>query len=94
MTSIEPRQQHGVWLQAAKPKEPVDLKKLTVRQYLEATVVSVLLKGMQVSHVTELACMLIESLWKVHVLGAHYLKKNRAFLPLKKLQCSRRECES
>ena len=35
-------------MQAAKgTKEPVDLKKLTVRQYLEATVVSVLLKGMQ-----------------------------------------------
>ncbi|CAK0782842.1 hypothetical protein CVIRNUC_006037 [Coccomyxa viridis] len=29
------------------PKEPVDLKQLNVRKYLEATVVSVLLKGMQ-----------------------------------------------
>ena len=35
-------------LQAPKaPKEPVDLKQLNVRKYLEATVVSVLLKGMQ-----------------------------------------------
>lgn len=40
--------EHCLCMQAAKgPKEPVDLKKLTVRQYLEATVVSVLLKGMQ-----------------------------------------------
>lgn len=45
----EARHNVARWLQAAKgPKEPVDLKKLTVRQYLEATVVSVLLKGMQV----------------------------------------------
>ena len=35
-------------VQAPKaPKEPVDLKQLNVRKYLEATVVSVLLKGMQ-----------------------------------------------
>ena len=34
-------------MQAKAPKEPVDLKQLNVRKYLEATVVSVLLKGMQ-----------------------------------------------
>ncbi len=43
----------------------MDLKKLTVRQYLEATVVSVLLKGMQVDYMTDSACKTLENcfLW-------------------------------
>ncbi len=41
------------YMQAPKPADkaakPTDLKSLNVRQYLEATVVQVLMKGMQVS---------------------------------------------
>ena len=51
-----------ICMQADKPEKqakavPTDLKSLTVRQYLEATVVAVLLKGLQeVRHTAACTC--------------------------------------